>query len=163
MRLFISLIIILGISVSCSQQAPGTASKIETTKASTGNFGEIIKPENAVSATELVSLLNESDTINTKLAGVITASCTHTGCWMDVDMGGGESVHVLFKDDAYTIPTDASGKNAVFSGLAFKKLIPVETLKNYARDEGKSSEEINAITQPEWEYNFVADGVIISE
>jgi hypothetical protein len=37
----------------------------------------------------------------------------------------------------------------------------VETLRHYAEDEGKSKEEIAAITEPVTEYTFEAVGVII--
>jgi len=36
-------------------------------------------------------------------------------------------------------------------------------LKHLAEDEGKSQEEIDAITEPKMEYTFVAHGVIIEE
>jgi hypothetical protein len=39
----------------------------------------------------------------------------------------------------------------------------VETLKLYAKDDGKTEEEIKAITEPGKSYTFVARGVIISE
>jgi hypothetical protein len=36
-------------------------------------------------------------------------------------------------------------------------------LKHMAEDEGKSQEEIDAITEPKMEYTFVAGGVIIKD
>ena len=82
---------------------------------------------------------------------------------MDLDMGNKETVHVTFKDEAFTIPLDAAGKHAVAQGIAIRELIPVETLKNYAREEGKNEEEIAKITEPEWTYEMIATGVLIEE
>ena len=36
-------------------------------------------------------------------------------------------------------------------------------LKNYAREDGKSEEEIAAITEPVYAYEFIANGVLIEE
>ena len=84
-----------------------------------------------------------------------------TGCWMDVDMGNGKIVHVTFKDDGFLIPMDAAGKTAIIEGEATYEDIPVELLKHLAEDDGKTPEEIDAITEPEMEYTFVAKGVIL--
>ena len=35
--------------------------------------------------------------------------------------------------------------------------------KHYAEDAGKSEEEIAAINEPEYDINFIADGVIIKD
>ena len=39
--------------------------------------------------------------------------------------------------------------------------MPVEHLKHYAQDAGKSKEEIAKITEPKDELTFIADGVIV--
>ena len=39
----------------------------------------------------------------------------------------------------------------------------MDMLKHYAEDEGKSQEEIDAISEPEFAYTFEAIGVIIKE
>jgi len=128
---------------------------------STGIFGDSISPDNAIIAEELLALLQENDTIEVKVTGDIVAACQHSGCWMDIGMGYNEVLKVTFKDYAFFIPKDAAGKKAVLEGIAFRELVPVETLRHYAEDEGKSEEEIAAITMPEMSYLFVAKGVII--
>ena len=130
---------------------------------STGNFGDEFSSEKTIPATKVAGLFTGSDTAAIIISGNITASCRHTGCWMDLDMGNGETVHVTFKDEAFTIPLNAAGKNAVAEGVAIRELIPVETLQNYAREEGKSNEEIAAITKPVYAYEFIANGVLIEE
>jgi hypothetical protein len=82
---------------------------------------------------------------------------------MNVDMGNGETIHVTFLDESFTIPLDAAGKNVVAQGVAIRELIPVETLQNYAREDGKTEEEVAAITEPVYAYEFIASGVLIEE
>lgn len=129
----------------------------------TGIFGAEMTGDGSVPAAELPGLFSGSDTIETKIAGHILASCKYSGCWMDMDMGGQDVVHVTFDEETFTIPLDAAGKNAVVQGIAYRELIPVETLQDYAREDGKTEEEIAAITEPVWSYDFVATGVIIED
>lgn len=128
---------------------------------STGNFGEIITEENAVPVAELPLMLAENESVNVKLTGNIESVCQMSGCWVDLDLGNGETVHVTFKDDAFLLPKDAAGKVAVIEGTAQREELSVDYLKHLAEDEGKSQEEIDAITEPGLEYTFVASGVII--
>jgi hypothetical protein len=128
---------------------------------STGNFGEVITTDGAVDASQLPKLLEGKETVELKLSGNIETVCQMMGCWMDVDMGDGEIVHVTFEDDKYLIPKDAGGKIVVMEGVGTYEEIPVKMLKHLAEDEGKSQEEIDAITEPKMEYTFVARGVII--
>lgn len=130
---------------------------------STGNFGEVISIENAVPAGELPSMLEGKESVETKLTGEVVAVCQVTGCWMDVKMEEGETVHVTFKDDAFLLPKDAAGKTTIIEGIATYEEIPVKMLKHLAEDEGKSREEVEAITEPKMEYTFVAKGVILQE
>jgi len=129
----------------------------------TGNFGLKVSPEGALEANELSGLFLDTDSVDAKVKGFIASSCKHSGCWMDIDLGNSQTVHVTFKDDAFTIPLTAAGKNAVVQGVAYREMIPVETLKNFAREDGKSEEEIAAIVDPAWKYNFIATGVIIED
>ncbi|MEJ2595374.1 MAG: DUF4920 domain-containing protein [bacterium] len=130
---------------------------------STGNFGEKITADDALAATELPALLEGKESITVKLTGDVESVCQMTGCWMDIDIGNDETVHVTFKDDGFLMPMDATGKKAVIEGVATYEEISVEMLKHLAEDEGKSEEEINAITEPRMEYTLVAKGVILEE
>lgn len=128
---------------------------------STGNFGEMITSDNAMEAAMLPDLLTDKESLDVKLVGNVAAVCQMSGCWMDVEMSNGETVHVTFKDDAFVLPKDAAGKKAVIEGVATYEEIPVSMLKHLAEDEGKSQEEIDAITKPAMEYTLVAKGVIL--
>lgn len=128
-----------------------------------GIYGEKINAENPIAVAGLAQMLEEQDSVWITCKSTIVTSCQHSGCWMDLDMGEGKVVKVTFKDEAFTIPLDSKGKTAIIEGYAKKELIPVDLLKHYAEDDGKSQEEIDAITEPEFAYTFEAIGVIIKD
>ena len=130
---------------------------------STGNFGATITSTEAVAAAELPAMLEGKEEVEIKLVGNVESVCQMTGCWMDVDMGNDEIVHVTFADDGFLMPKDATGKTAIIEGVATYEEIPVKMLKHLAEDEGKSQEEIDAITEPKMEYTFIAKGVILED
>jgi hypothetical protein len=150
--------------VAC-QNAPQqtTTKEAVQTVSSTGNFGVEVSRDNALHADGIPALFVSSDSVEATIFGKISASCKHSGCWMDLDMGNGDAIHVTFMDESFTIPLDAAGKNAVAEGIAIRELIPVEKLQNYAREDGKSEEEIATITEPVYAYEFIATGVLIEE
>jgi len=144
----------------------GTVKKDEaTTEVSTeeGVYGSSIRAEDPISGEELVSMLGEKDSVWVTMQSTIVANCHESGCWMDLDLGSGKAIKVTFKDYAFFIPLDSEGKTATIEGFAKKEVIPVDLLKHYAEDEGKTAEEIDAITEPELAYTFEAIGVIIKD
>jgi hypothetical protein len=160
---YLSLILMVLILASCGQTPQKSSQTEKVNTSATGNFGSEFSAENSIPATQLTNAFTHSDTAAITISGNITASCQHTGCWMDLDMGNKETIHVTFKNDAFTIPLDAAGKTAIAEGIAIRKQIPVETLQNYAREDGKSEAEIAAINKPAYSYEFIADGVLIEE
>jgi hypothetical protein len=161
---YLSFIFVILMAAACQNGPQPSASKDAGAPVpSTGNFGETVGTIQATPAANVAALFTSSDTIAATVNGNIKASCRHSGCWMDLDMGNGETVHVTFKDESFTIPLDAAGKNAIAQGTAIRELITVEMLQNYAREDGKSDEEIAAITEPVYAYEFIADGVLIEE
>lgn len=61
------------------------------------------------------------------------------------------------------MPKDIKGRKVIMEGYAYKLVTPVEELRHYAEDEGKSKEEIEAITEPLEELKFMASGVLLLE
>lgn len=162
---YLQLVIVAISLISCNYsenkiQKEPQAGAVKPTS-STGNFGKNISEENALAVAELPVLFTETDTLTLKLTGNIASVCQMTGCWIDLDLGNGETIHVTFKDDAFLLPKDAAGKVAIIEGTAQREELSVEYLKHLAEDEGKSQEEIDAITEPSMEYTFIASGVII--
>ena len=128
---------------------------------STGSFGEEIDKKGAVSAKKLPKKLDGAESLNVKVKGTVVEVCQSKGCWMTIDMGGDETMRVKFKDYGFFVPKDAAGKKATFEGVVKKELVSVDDLKHIAEDAGKSEAEIAKITEPQEEYTFMADGVII--
>lgn len=161
---YFSLFFLFLVAVAC-QNAPQHTTQKEADKIvpPTGNFGVEVSRDNAMHADGIPALFTSSDSVEATIFGKISASCKHSGCWMDLDMGNGDAIHITFIDESFTIPLDAAGKNAVAEGIAIRELIPVEKLQNYAREDGKSEEEVAAITEPVYAYEFIATGVLIEE
>ncbi len=126
------------------------------------HFGERINEENALSPTELVNAVGQHGTTKAKVAGEVTEVCAAKGCWMTMDVGGQEMM-VRFKDYGFFVPKDAAGKTAVVQGQAKVDTVDVATLRHYAEDAGKSEEEVEAITEPEVQLSFEAEGVILRD
>lgn len=127
------------------------------------NFGAEIEEEGALQPTEFIQEMEGKVEQEVKFAAKVNEVCQMKGCWMTLDLENGEEVMVRFKDYAFFVPKNSGGKTAIVEGRAFYDEVPVETLRHYAEDAGKSQEEINAITEPEMRLSFVADGVIIKE
>ncbi|UII31672.1 DUF4920 domain-containing protein [Fulvivirga ulvae] len=129
-----------------------------------GNYGEEITEEGAISAEELLAKMDGVDSLQVKVSSEILATCKMKGCWMKVEVPGEEEMRVTFKDYGFFVPKEgAEGKAVVMEGIAKKVTTDVETLKHFAKDAGKSEEEIAAITEPKDEITFVATGVIIKD
>jgi hypothetical protein len=133
--------------------------KNEATK--TEFFGEKITEEGAVPTDSLKSMMGEKTELNCKLSGKIDAVCQKKGCWMELKNTDGTSMRVTFKDYAFFMPKDASGRTAIVDGIAKIEVTSVADLQEYAKDDGKNKEEIAAITEPLSELVFEAKGVIL--
>ena len=125
------------------------------------SYGAEISAEEAIPGTELIAALGEQDSITVKVESGINSCCQKKGCWMKMDIGGDKELMVRFKDYGFFVPMDSEGKVAIVEGKVKKSVIPVDELKHYAEDAGKSQEEIDAITEPEEKLTFLADGVLI--
>lgn len=87
--------------------------------------------------------------------------CQAAGCWINIDKGNGETFMVRFKDH-FTIPVETKiGSKAFLHGVAYMDTVSVEMLRHFAEDAGKSKEEIEKITKPEFEMGFEADGIVL--
>lgn len=126
------------------------------------HFGAYIDDENVLSPTELVNTVAQQGTAEAKVTGEITEVCAVKGCWMTMDVDGQEMM-VRFKDYGFFVPKDAAGKTAVVQGQAKMDTVDVATLRHYAEDAGKPKKEIEAITEPEVQLSFEAEGVILRD
>ncbi len=124
-------------------------------------FGNDIAIDKAADVRRLTSLLGDNTNLNVKLIGKVENVCQASGCWLDMDLGDGKTLHVTFKDEAFVVPKDMAGKIVLIEGVATTEIVPVDLQKKIAKDEGLSQKEINAITSPATEYYFETTGVVI--
>ncbi len=123
-------------------------------------FGAKISREGAVPANTLIALMGNQDSLNVKIRGEITEVCQKKGCWMMMDLGANEEMRVTFKNYGFFVPKDMDGESAVVEGVVKKEITDVATLQHYAQDAGKDASEVAAITEPEENLVFIAEGVI---
>jgi hypothetical protein len=137
-----------------------------TTKKTTGQqFGEAISAKGAIPYEELLTKLDDVDSLQTKVVGEVSAVCQMKGCWMNLTTGDATQPEMMvqFKDYGFFMPKDIAGRKVVLDGYAYREVTGVEELRHYAEDAGKSKEEINAITEPSEKLKFLASGVILLE
>ncbi len=162
----ISFILLCVLTVFACKEEKEKVEEIKKEPIAYASFGEKISDENVVSkelAAKEFDNLKEGDTINLKFTSTINEVCTKKGCWMKLDLGNNKESMVRFKDYGFFMPLDADTKEVIVNGRAFVTKTPVEELKHYAKDSGKSEEEIAAITEPEFTFAFEADGVLLKE
>lgn len=137
------------------------ASFISASAQKANYYGEKIKANGAISTSEFVKLIEGKDSLAVKMKVKINEACKKKGCWMNVELGNGQSMMVRFKDYGFFVPKDADGSDAIIEGQAFREEVSVDMLRHYAEDAGKSKDEIAAITKSEINLSFEAVGVII--
>jgi hypothetical protein len=157
----IAIIAALAFVASCGNPTPKTESTTNADSSATTYYGEKISPDSAALIADLKALMGDKTELNIKLEATVDAVCQKKGCWMDLKTADGESMRVTFKDYAFFVPKDASGKTAIVEGVAKIEETSVADLQEYAKDAGKSKEDIAAITETKKELVFEASGVIL--
>lgn len=130
------------------------------------SFGSKITADKALSKADMLKKygsMKKGDTVSVKFRSKISSVCKKKGCWMKMELPNGKESFVRFKDYGFFVPLNADNSEAIVSGRAFLDVISVDELKHYAKDGGKSQEEIDKITEPKVTYAFQADGVLIAE
>ncbi len=149
MKLVATLALMLGLTIGASAQD--------------SFHGKKISDKGAVPATQLATKMANKTEMPAKVEGTVESVCKVKGCWMKVNTADGQTMRVSFKDYGFFVPKDIVGKTVVMQGTAKQTLTPVDELRHYAEDAGKSKEEIAKITEPEKALTFVADGVIVKK
>lgn len=124
-------------------------------------FGDKIIKEGAIPANTVSTLMQNQDSLNLKIIGEVKEVCQVKGCWMMINLGGDEEMRVTFRDYEFFVPKNIEGRTAIVEGTLKRETTDVATLRHYAEDAGKNSDEIAAIVNPEESLVFVADGVIL--
>lgn len=89
--------------------------------------------------------------------GVIEASCTRQGCWMQLAPAKGEqSVRVTFKDYGFFIPLEAKGMKARAEGVTVVKELSKSEVEHLESEGAKITHKEDGTAV---EVSFVANGV----
>lgn len=154
--------------ISCKNEAKTTENIVKEEikkEIAYASFGKEITDADALNSDRMMEhykTMKVGDTINTKMKGKIKEVCSAKGCWMTIDMDGKNEVMVKFKDYGFFMPLNAEG-DVVINGKAYVSETPVEELRHYAEDAGKSKEEIATIIEAERTFSFEADGVLLKQ
>ncbi|QEC69044.1 DUF4920 domain-containing protein [Panacibacter ginsenosidivorans] len=156
MKALYSFIILLLITAAVHAQPPN----VPADKGAT--FGAKTTPEDAITVDQLASVMKsrEGKKTEVKLKGTVTSVCESMGCWIKIRSADGDMM-VKMKDHSFFVPLALNGKEVVVDGIAEAKETSVEELKDYAKDAGKSKEEVDAIKAPKMELTITAKGVLV--
>jgi hypothetical protein len=157
--LIISSLVLFSCNESNKEASKNTKTEVSTSEPQ--YFGEKITADNAMPTDSLRAMMGNNTELNCKLIGKIDAVCQKKGCWMELKNTDGSSMRVTFKDYGFFMPKDCSGKTAIVEGIAKIEVTSIADLKEYAKDDGQSKEDIAKITEPLQELVFEAKGVIL--
>lgn len=157
--------------VGCKDTKTASTTTSETTEetqeiaSNYQSFGEKISDADVYTHDVMLDKYNKmqpGDTTEIKFRAKVKKVCQKKGCWMKLDIGEAESM-VRFKDYGFFMPKDIAGQDVIVQGKAFVEETSVEDLKHYAEDDGKTQEEIDAITEPTLTFSFISDGVLLAD
>ncbi|MCK7591429.1 DUF4920 domain-containing protein [Subsaxibacter sp. CAU 1640] len=167
MKYIVSILALAIMVVSCKDKEQKVEEQeVVKEEIAYASFGDKIDDSNVLSTKEMTEKFNSmkvGDTVNTKMAATVNEVCQMKGCWMTLELENGEEAMVKFKDYAFFMPKNISGKEVIVNGKAYVNEVPVEEQRHYAEDAGKSAEEVAAITEAKKTFSFEADGVLIRE
>ena len=124
-------------------------------------YGAALTAADAQPMSSLFRLLGTRDSARVKLSGTAASVCQAKGCWMILKTADGQDMRVKFKDYAFFVPKDISGKTVVIEGWVRRETVTVADQQHYERDAGKSEKEVATITKPRQQINFLANGVLV--
>ncbi len=163
-KLLTATLVVATLFLSCKTEKKETTPEKSSQKSEYVSFGEKISSENTLSKTDVLTKfqnLKSGDTLNIKFASTINEVCKKKGCWMKLDLGNEKESMVRFKDYGFFMPLNSDKKEVIVNGKAFVTETSVKDLQHYAKDAGKSEEEIAKITEPKYTFAFEANGVLL--
>jgi hypothetical protein len=123
-------------------------------------YGAGAVQEGSLSVNELNNVLKDNKYTG-RITGKVVEVCQEKGCWMKIEKADGQKMMVKFKDYSFFMPKNIQGRDVVLDGEVVEKEVSVKQLQHYAKDAGKSEEEIRKITEPRKELQFIAKGVLV--
>lgn len=103
-----------------------------------------------------------SDSLIVQFKSKVKEVCKVKGCWMVVELPEGEQAMVRFKNYGFFMPFDIMEKEVILNGLAFVEEMSIENQRHYAKDAGKTIDEIAEINTPKRTFSFEASGVLVT-
>ena len=105
-----------------------------------------------------------NDTV-VRVEGTVAQVCKMAGCWLTMENPTGQPIRVQVPRDSsgyvFTFPTDLGIAEVIVEGTVRADTTSVETLRHFAEDEGRSQEEIDAITAPQPTVVLTARGALV--
>lgn len=160
------LLVLLAAGIFACKNETKTETPEETREIAYASFGDKIEADHATdigAMAEQYKGMKAGDTLNSKMTATVKEVCQAKGCWMTLKMEDNTEVMVRFKDYGFFVPKNIAGQEVVVNGKAYVTETSVEELRHFAKDAGKSEEEIATITESERTYAFLADGVLVKE
>ena len=153
-----------GAAVAKTTEAPPLQDAFDTEPAAGANYGAgVAAAANPMAYDDFVRLVATHDSATTAVRGTVVEVCQKKGCWMTLQPAGAVAetapYMVRFKDYGFFMPKTLSGAEVVVEGTARRTVTPIDELRHYAEDAGKTPAEIAAITEPREEISFEATGV----
>ena len=149
-------IAVLGLSLSVLPSCNSSTAKVSDSTKSYGKSFEINQPTDINTA--LKNFL-DSGKQSSQVTGTIAKVCQTEGCWF-VYKANDNNVMVWFNHE-FTIDKNLKEKEAITQGEFYRDTTSVEELQEFAKDDGKSKEEIEKISEPKIEVKYRATGVKI--
>lgn len=162
MKKYMMLVLgVAAIAIACSAPGIDKGGKEKLGK----SYGPVkVDVKKAISVEEMLAdFEGKNGSAEYTIEANLSAVCVKAGCWVNIDKGNGETFMARFKDH-FTIPPDTEiGTGAYLHGVASMDTISVADLQHYAFDAGKSQEEIDQITEPQYNLSFIADGITLKK
>ncbi|MDQ3682930.1 MAG: DUF4920 domain-containing protein [Bacteroidota bacterium] len=152
-KIFFSGLVLFSLAVSAQE-----ASEIKPAAKGVIYGTAISENGEAISPNDIQSKM-ANNVFEGKITGKVKEVCKAMGCWIKLEKADGSSLMVKSKDHSFFMPENLVGKTVVIEGTASIKEESEEKRKHYAKDAGKSKEEIKKIKGSGKEVQFVASGV----
>jgi hypothetical protein len=115
-------------------------------------YGKPLPTTAAVPVAEAVAAFDRHAGKPQRYSGRITEVCQAEGCWLVLE-DNGQTARVMFKDHAFLVPKDSSGRAQVVGVLSRKELTPEQVA--HLQEDGKG------LAVASVEYRILADGIEI--
>ncbi len=116
------------------------------------HFGKPLPSTTPVAVADAVAAFDQHAGKPQRFSGRIVEVCQAEGCWMVLE-DNGQTARVMFKDHAFLIPKDSSGRAQVGGVLSRKELTPEQVA--HLEEDGKG------LKVSQVEYRILADGLEI--